>query len=207
MAKLSSVSVPTAGTTINSQTMYSGTVQIGNSVRASALAPNYQQYRVDYVEVRIKPLFDTFVNGITASSAPNLYFYINKSGSPITGLTDMKSMGLNPKPFAKDGDIVYRFKPSAILSTDSKGSSADYLGPTLRKNSPWLNTNNNPYTLSGFAIDNTTHWGYNLYIEVAQGATATAVATLEVETHFSFRYPLSSTPPGETRVQPTLLSC
>jgi len=185
--------------------MYSGTFQIGNSVRATALAPNYQQYKIDYVEVRIKPLFDTFVNAITASYAPNLYFYINKSSSQgVVGIANLKNMGIDPKPFAKDGFYVYRFKPAAILDTATANSGTSF--PVMRKNSPWLNTNQTPFGTSGFQIDQTLHWGYNLFIEVP-GASATDVATIEVETHFCFRYPLSVSTPGELSVAPLKLSC
>jgi len=187
--------------------MYSGSFQIGNSARATALAPNYQQYKIDYVEVRIKPLFDTFVNAITASYAPNLYFYINKSGSQgIVGVTNLKSMGIDPKPFSRDGFYTYRFKPSAIIEVGTSGVPGVTNAPVMRKNSPWLNTNNTPFGSTGFTLDATFHWGYNLFIEVP-GASATDVATIEVETHFCFRYPLSVSAPGEAFVAPKELSC
>lgn len=208
MAKLSSVQTPTSGQAIQSQTMYSGTFQLANSARATALAPNYSQYKIDYVEVRIKPLFDTFVNSITASYAPNLYFYINKSGqSGVTTLTNLKSMGLNPKPFSKDGFYTYRFKPSVIIDVVGGTTPFPQSGSAvMRKNSPWLNTNILPFGSTGFNLDTTLHWGYNLFIEVP-GATATDVATIEVETHFCFRYPLSVSAPGDQLVLPRNLSC
>lgn len=186
-------------------TMYQFNHTLGASSRASLVAESYQYYKLDYVEVTIKPLRDTYIDvsgaGLSSAPAPQLYFYKNQTDSSPATLTQLKLMGVNPTSFARDGNKVFRYKPCMILG--GYNPTAGFTAPQgwVKKASPWLATSKSSTT---FVIDDTPHFGAVFYIDQTGGTSR--VANCEVETHFKFKNPSLQSTPADNIVTPTRLS-
>jgi len=162
--------------------------------RAKAIAQNYQEFKIDYVEVRIKPYFDTFNSVVaTASSgtltrAPQLYKYIVKTGELAPADPNwFRANGVNAITLAKDKNISMRYKP-AIRIGDVASATGPGSGFNTIKVSPWLSTNDT--TAVGFVPNTTIHYGHCVFIDSQQPSTTnTEVCQMEIEAHFVFRKP------------------
>lgn len=190
---------------LNTNTMYKFNHTLSASSRAAAVAAQYQFYKLDYVEVRIKPWFDTYldlsgaVGTAGAQLAPQLYFYKSLSDTSPTTIVQLKLMGVNPTPFAKDGNKVYRYKPALIIP--SVDASGNVIG-SVKKVSPWLACSTSPTT---FVADATPHYGACFFIQQQPGAVSTGIASCEVETHFKFKAPTLQSAAGERVTEPVRL--
>jgi len=167
-------------------TMYDFSHTLAASTRAVSVATNYQFYKIDYVEIRIKPYADTYLQDISGNpkiSSPQLYFFKSKTAQSPSTLAQLRLMGVNPKPFARDGNWVFRYKPAVEVAAEG-GTN---FGAGILRVSPWLGTSSDPQT---FAADDTPHYGACFYIASEANPTyAVSIATLEVETHFRFKQP------------------
>jgi len=200
LAKLS-----TAIETINilPNVMYQFNHTIGASSRAASVAANYQYYKLDYVEVTIKPTHDTYLDlsGTGGLPAPQLYFYKNQTDSSPSTLAQLKLMGVNPISFARDGNKVFRYKPCMILGGYNPSTTFTAPQGWVKKTSPWLATSKSSTT---FVIDDTPHFGGVFYVDQAGGAGK--IAGCEVETHFKFKNPSLQPVPTDNLVVPTRIS-
>ena len=184
-------------------TMFQFNHTLGASSRAASVALSYQYYKIDYVEVTIKPLHDTFmdVSGVGSLPAPQLYFYKNQTDSSPATLAQLKLMGVNPTSFARDGNRVFRYKPCIILGGYNPATLFTAGQGWVKKTSPWLATSKSSTT---FVIDDTPHFGAVFYIDQSGGTLK--VANCEVETHFKFKNPSLQSAPTDNIVAPTRLS-
>lgn len=169
--------------------MYNLTHSLASYSRAIEVARNYQEFQISYVEVRVKPRFDTYTNvpgGNTA--APQLYYQVIKDGDTPTTALELKHNGINPVPFSMDKNISWRYKPAVVIA----GSAGN---PTILRVSPWLNTNNN--VGAGYTANDTKHYGTALIADTLD-AVSEGMFRVEVETHFKFRKPswVTPTPPA-----------
>ncbi len=172
----------TINNTVVPNTIYDFSHALVNSSRALVVAQEYQFYKIDYVEVRIKPLYDTYLDGSGNPIAPQLYFYKSLSQTSPTSLVALRQMGVNPASFSRDKNIVYRYKPAVEISPSAVGGG---LG-LIKRISPWLSCST--ATSGGaFAGDATPHYGACFYIDQAGGNAN--IANVEVETHFKFKAP------------------
>ena len=182
-------------TVLNTNTAYNFEFQLVNgSTRVLNVAKAYQEFKIDYVEVRLKPYYDTY--GTTAATAgitaPQLYHQIIKDPS-VTDMTDISQFrlnGINPMPFSKDGNKVWRYKPAASLLPEGMAATS---ASGVIKVSPWLDTESFNSTSAAPAFSTTQHFGSALWID-SQEATPAPVATVEVEIHYVFRKPRSDAP-------------
>lgn len=150
--------------------------------RASTVAEAYQSFRIKYVEMVVRPLWDTFAQSGT-QQIPTLYKMIDRSGTlPTTGtLAMLQNVGCKPVRF-DDKQIVIRYKPGVILATGS-GLTTVNTKPLI---SPILSTDANA-GIGGWAASRVPHHGIAMYLD-AQGTQAYQV-TIDVTVHFEFFKP------------------
>lgn len=162
---------------LDSETIENFSHNLTQHTRAKTTAVNYQEFKIDYVEFRVKPSNDTFAPG--GFVAPQLYYQVLKDGSTMLSYDEFLQDGINAHSFSKDGNIVWRYKPSVVIAGEGGGS-------TILKTSPWLNTEN---TIGVPGIPNSVrHFGTSLFIRTdPQGAYF--CATLDIEVHYLFRKP------------------
>jgi len=170
--------------------------------RAVSVAENYQEFKLDYIECRIKPYYDTFqtpaaaVLGPYLTKAPNLYVQIMKDGDTASNLEEFQHSGINPITMTQDKNFTYRLKPAIRMGQVAANIVAG--GFTTIKVSPWLNTND---TASALYVPNSaSHYGITMYADSREAvATQVAYADIEFEAHFLFRKPqYASTSPSST---------
>lgn len=164
---------------ITAGTVYDFTLTLQDLVRTNQLASLYQYYRISSVELRFKPLFDSYIGqpSGTATALPYLYFQYDKSGS----LSNINANGfeqIGTKAVRLDDKtIIRKWKPSVI--TDSAG-----VGPTQFKVSPWLPTFTGPDK-----NDQIPHYGALWYI--SKTSTTDAVNyDVDVVVNVQYRKPL-----------------
>lgn len=167
--------------TTNTYTKFSD-IELVQFPRASTVAEAYQNYRIKYVEMAVRPLWDTFVQSGT-QQIPTLYKMIDRSGSlPTTGsLAMLQNIGCKPVRF-DDKQIVIRYKPGVILGTGS-GLTTVNTKPLI---SPVLSTDANA-GVGSWAASRVPHHGIAMYLD-AQGTQAYQV-TIDVTVHFEFSKP------------------
>jgi len=163
--------------------------------RAQLIASQYQEFKIDYVEVRIKPYFDTYNSAVvgtipagTLTRAPQLYKYIIKTGELAPSSPEwFRANGVNAITLAKDRNISMRYKPAIRVGENTASTSAGSGFSTI-KVSPWLSTNDT--TVVGFAPNTAIHYGHAIYVDSQQASTVnTEVCQIEIEAHFLFRKP------------------
>lgn len=167
-----------------------------NFDRAQAVAQAYQQYRIKYFKLYIKPNNDTYPSG-GGAVVPNMYYMIDKSRAIPLNATFNTLMDLGAKPRRIDDYTqTIAFKP-AVLTADKDGNGT--VSAAQIRVSPWLSTNANAGFPNGlWAPDETIH-GVVLYgIEKVNPGDAQQYA-VTVEVMFEFRRPNWKTPsPGES---------
>lgn len=193
------------GNTLNTNVMYGpGTIQLGEYKRASAIAANYQQYRITGVTFRFTPRFDTFpanTDIATAISVPYFYYMVDKVGALRSNVTlsQLQQMGAKPHRF-DDKTLTVKYRP-AVSTTMVAADVTQVIGGQL-KVSPWLNTMGNINSTDPAAISTVDHFGL-WWILDAKGLPGDAnyQYDLDVQVDFQFRKPLAFTSAGETQVQ------
>lgn len=152
---------------------------INNLVRAKQIASAYQYYRITSVELRFKPYFDTFANGLSSGQTiPYLNFQYDKSGA-LSGLTAPQFEEIGTKAVRLDDKtLVRKWKPSVITQ------EAGTLGITQFKVSPWL-----PTFGPGNTLNIVEHLGAVFYIS-KMTPTDSTVYDLDIVLNVQFRKPL-----------------
>lgn len=167
-------------------------------VRAPLVAQAYQHYRIKYIELRIKPTYDTFATGGTTKF--HLYHMIDKAGAIPTNITleGLKNMGAKPRSLDEQ-TLKIGWRPSVLEVALTQGGAAPLNQGTKYQISPWLNTSatsvNTPWAPS--SVD---HLG--VYWHVNQIAGANTPYEVEVEVQFEFKKPLISSAVGITDAIP-----
>lgn len=158
-------------------------IELAQYPRASAVAKGYQVFRVKYIEMTLRPLWDTFAGGPGTSQIPTLYKQVDRNGTlPATGtLAMLQSLGIKPIRF-DDKQIKLAYKPGVILATGS-GLSTVNSKPLI---SPWLSTDNNA-GVGGWTPSRVPHHGVTMFL-LAQAVTDYQV-TIDVTVHFEFAKP------------------
>ena len=100
-------------------TMYANrTYQLADFPRASAIAANYASFKITKIQMKFKPLSDTYIPGGPGTfGIPYIYTMLDKSGAiPLnTTLENLKQMGAKPRRF-DDKTIVVSWKPSVLTA-------------------------------------------------------------------------------------------
>jgi len=169
-----------------------------NFDRAQAVAQAYQQYRIKYIKLYIKPNQDTFPVG-SGAVVPNLYYMIDKSRSIPLNATFNTLLDLGAKPRRLD-DYIQKiaFKP-AVLTADKDGAGT--VSASQIRVSPWLSTNANAGNPTGaWAPDETIH-GVTVYGIEKVNAGDVQQYVVNVEVMFEFRRPNWKTPSPSEQIQ------
>jgi len=171
--------------------------------RASAIAQNYQFFRIRYIKYKFIARYNTFqatTAEATAFPIPLFYHRLDKGGSlpNITSIGQLKAMGSKPIRFTKD--IIVAFKPGVSVVTDNNANTAAL--PTKPVISPWLLTNKS-VEQPGWLPNDTDHKGLYWYLETAAlPGDGTYSYDCEVEVMFDFKQPLAVT--SDSNAQPAL---
>lgn len=161
--------------------------------RATAIAANYQFFRIRYIKYKFIARYNTFqatTAEATAFPIPLLYHRIDKGGAlpSTTSIGQLKAMGCKPIRFTKD--IVVTFKPGVSIVTDNNNNTQAL--PTKPMISPWLLTNRT-VELAAWAPNDTDHKGLYWYMETAAlPGDGSYEYDCEVEVMFDFKKPLGS---------------
>lgn len=180
--ELASCSVRRSLTLGMTNTMYSfDGFSLADYDRASAIARNYQRYRIVGAKITFKPTFDTY-SSVTAAWKPSLYYIIDKSGSlpDLVTLEGLKQMGARPIAF-DEKPLTVTWSPSVLGESRANAgipNAANYVV------SPWLSTNGNP-TAPGWVPSTISHQGLKVFIE--QGGVVSTEFLMEVELQFEFK--------------------
>lgn len=158
--------------------------------RAVQVAKAYQFYRINKIDVIIKPSFDTFTQGGT-SSVPYLYYMIDKGGNFVNANVNFNSLrdaGCKARRF-DDKTIKLSFKPSVLQSVYDAGTQVATSSPFASyKISPWLNTNANALQTGGLWVPNgTDHFGMIVGVEQDNGTNVTY--DIDMVIHYQFKKP------------------
>lgn len=164
--------------------------------RASAVAANYQQYRLKLLEFQFKPMKDTFTAGVGSNgSVPYLHYIIDKNESvPVAGLDfqGLREMGAKPIRF-DDRTIRVSYKPGVSYSVNDDGGQAPWQAVRI---SPWLNTNGNSGSISSpWVASSVDHKGLLYGVEQLEASTGQDLTfEVEITAHWEFRNPLIQRP-------------
>lgn len=177
-------SIPTFTPTANNNVWSMTDTTLAAFARASAVAQNYQYYKLKYFELKILPGQDTFTPG-SSSAKPYFYYQIDKGNTlPISlSQNQMRSMGCKPITL-DEKPIVIRWKPGVTLSTEISTSTGTTSAQMYRI-TPWLNTDENPIN-GAFQPSQVVHNGIKVFAE-NDGASLTFRGTLTA--HFAFKKP------------------
>lgn len=180
-----------------SQVYTSSDIQLSDFLRAKAVAANYQQYRIKYVEISFLPDADTFAVG-AQSGKPYLYYQVDKASAIPTTATNISLKTTGCQPIALDEKpINIRFKPAALLAVNyQSGTSTSSTTAGMYKVSPLLTTNSVPGNTS-WAANDVAHQGIKFF---AENNGAALNFSGKITAHFEFRKPLIQEPPQNVDV-------
>ena len=176
--------------------------------RATQVAKAYQHYRIKYIQLKIKPSFDTYaVSNTIPNSKPNVYYMIDKAGAIPTNITleGLKKMGAKPRAL-DEKPIVIGWKPSVLENVMTAGGGAPLTQGARYKISPWLNTNANSVDIAVWNPSSVDHLGLYWYVEQNIANPGNQPYTIEYEVQFEFKKPLMATAVGEFHAVPVTLA-
>lgn len=161
------------------------TFDMTDLIRTRALMNVYQYYRITSVEMRFKPLSDTYIAG-GAANLPYLNFQYDKSGALLGTMTANNFEQIGTKAIRLDDKtLIRKWKPSVL----TKGLDAG--GVSQFKVSPWL-----PTFVEAVENAAVSHYGATFYISKQNPSDATAY-DVDVVVNVQFRKPLVTVNAGE----------
>jgi len=169
--------------------------------RALNPARAYQHYRIKYIQLKIKPHFDTYlVNPANPVGKPHLYYMIDKSGSIPTNITlaGLKQMGAKPRAL-DEKPLPIGWRPSVLEQTLTVGGAAPQAQGARYVISPWLNTNANSVDIAAWNPSTVDHLGVYWYVEQPVGTAQPY--DVEVEVQLEFKKPASAGAVGQFNAQ------
>lgn len=167
--------------------------------RSQAVAELFQEYRVKYVKLILRPSVDTWPVG--SGPIPQLYFQLNKYASiaNTATLANLLDMGCRPVRF-DDKNIVRAWKPIVLLGANN-GSGTTLATTASVKVSPWLSTNGFAGNPGSWILSDIEHYGAAFIVTKPSPTTPTIAYNMDVEVVFQFRRPLSNQGPGSSSYQ------
>lgn len=165
---------------------------LDGNLRAQSVARQYQLYRISKVEIKCKPLYDTYIPGAVTALAPltvpEFYYSIVRDGDYPTAPTTVYFERRGCKPQRLDDKIITRtYKPNALLEV-SGGSFQQNNGQV--KMTPWLSCD----AQQGIAWSPnlTPHHGIvfgAFCLTNPANADAVPVMTVSITIHYQFKKP------------------
>lgn len=176
-------------------------VRLSQFDRMTAIAQNYQYFRMTKIELKIKPFADTFIPGtggaVQGSSVPYFYSLVNKGNVLNTGsFNALRDSGAKPRRF-DDKSITVSWKPAVLVGIQDYSNVITPVSNTvfsMKKVSPWLATNQNAglrtATWVASAVD---HCGLLYGVEQDNaGTTGQLEYGLEITVFFEFKKALAA---------------
>lgn len=160
--------------------------------RALNPAKAYQHYRIKYINLKIKPHFDTFlVNPANPVGKPHLYYMLDKAGAIPTNITlnGIKQMGAKPRAL-DEHPLSIGWRPSVLEQTMTVAGAAPLAQGSKYSISPWLNVNANTVDVAAWNPSTVDHLGVYWYVEQPVGASQPY--DVEVEVQIEFKKPASA---------------
>lgn len=167
--------------------------------RSQAIAELFQEYRVKYIRLMLRPAADTWPVG--AGPIPQLYFQLNKYASIANTATLANLLDMGCRPIRFDDKNIHRiWKPVVLLGANN--SSGTTVATTASvKVSPWLSTNGFAGDPDAWTLSDIEHYGAAFIVTKPSPTTPTIAYNMDVEVVFQFRRPLSNQGPGSTSYQ------
>lgn len=178
---------------------------LSNFDRMTAIAKNYQYFRITKLEMKFKPFSDTYIPGtggaVQGASIPYFYSLINKGNVlNVASFNSLRDAGAKPRRF-DDKTISVAWKPAVLVGVQDYSS----VGPAnntmfnMKKISPWLSTNLNAGLRSPTWTPSTVdHCGILYGVEQDNaGSTGQIEYGVEVTAYFQFKGPLNAPGVGE----------
>lgn len=176
-------------------------IRLAQFDRMTAIARNYQYFRITRVEMKFKPFADTFIPGtggtVVNQSVPYLYTLVNKGNVLNTAsFNSLRDAGAKPRRF-DEKSLTVSWKPAVLVGTQDYSNVVTPLSSTTfaqKKTSPWLATNANAglrsATWSASVVD---HCGllYGVEQDLA-GSTGQLPFGVEFTAYFEFKGPLNA---------------
>lgn len=181
---------PAAGGNYVTNTMYDiRDMELAAFERAGTIATGYQHFRIKKLTLTLKPVYDTYQQGVGLASRPNIYYMIDKSGAVPTNATleTLKQMGAKAHRF-DEKPFTISWRPS-VLTADQ--TAIGVVGSSQYKISPWLSTNARPNQFP-WLPSTVDHLGIFWYVEQLFGGGTQYNA--EIEAQFEFKKPLWEPP-------------
>lgn len=174
-------------------------VNLSQFDRLLSLGRCYQYFRFTKIEMKFKPLADTFQQGNIAS-VPTFYYVINKSDTLDAGtFNQLRDAGAKAIRF-DDKIVKLAWKPAvsnAVIGVQPVGGGpATQIAWSTYRTSPWLSTDDSPSDGSvAWNPSTVPHKGilYGVEQDVTAGALAIGV---EITVHAQYKKPLTFLPVG-----------
>lgn len=186
----------------STQAMYSlMDTSLSQFTRAPQVARGYQHYRIKYIQLTLKPNFDTFaVNPANPVGKAKLYYMIDKSGSIPDNVTleGLKGMGAKPRSF-DEYPLKIGWRPSVLDQVMTLAGAAPTAQSAKYTISPWLSTSAS--TVTPIWLPNEVdHLGVYWFVDQPVGAAQPY--QVEVEVQFEFKKPLVASSTGQFHAIP-----
>lgn len=165
---------------------YNTSFNLGFSVRAQALAKQFQYYRITSIVYRFKPNNDTYVAG-SGNNIPHLYFLYDRSNT-LPALTAPQFEQLGAKPIRMDDKTIVKYLKPAVLD-ESSGNL-----PATTRISPWLPCNSNQ--TGGYVLSDVDHFGNVFYISKINAGDAQPY-DIDITITVQYKAPLVAVANGE----------
>lgn len=195
------------GINFDSGVLYSQmNTQLAGFTRASAIAVNYQHYRIKKITMTFKPAFDSYIATGGGASKPSLYYMIDKSGSIPTNITleGLKQMGAKAHNF-DEKPVPVSWRPSVL---EAVAYQQQLIGGTVASKyriSPWLSTSEGPGQVAPLVPSGVDHLGMYFYVDQLANPQG-AQYTVDIEVQFQFKKPLIDTAVGQVSAIPAVLA-
>lgn len=203
LSEVIQLSVPGNGYTSN--TLYSKMdTSLDQFTRATQVAKAYQHYRIKYIQLKIKPTYDSYTSQqgvVNPLTKMRVYYIIDKSGSIPTNITlaGLKAMGAKPREL-DEKSVLMGWRPSVLDLTMTAGGAAPLAQGAQYKISPWLNTNASSVDIAAWNPSTVDHLGIYWYVEQVFGSGQ--IYPVELEVQFEFKKPLLASAVGEFHAIP-----
>lgn len=169
-------------------------VNLSQFDRLAAIGQCYQFFKFNMIEVRFKPLMDTYLDS-NNQSVPYLHYLIMKGDTIDTGtFNKLRDAGAKPIRF-DDKTIVVKYRPyvlAGVIGEDTNNAT----NPTLvawsqHRTSPWLATTYLPGSETvAWSPSKVPHKGL-LYGAEQDNSVVTHYYDVTITVHASFKKPLT----------------
>lgn len=208
-ASLSEQRTMTVSNGFSNNTLYNlMNTSLSQYVRATQVAKAYQHYRIKYIKLSIKPVWDAYVYSGTPGSVgkPNVYYMIDKAGSVPINITleGLKQMGAKPRAL-DERPVHIGWRPSVLDVTLTGGGGAPTAQGSKYVISPWLNTTDESVS-TPWNPSSVDHLGVYWYVEAPIQGGGNQPYTVDVEVQFEFKKPLIATSVGNFAAVPAQLA-